>query len=292
MPRQDTSPAEVEITADTLACNGRWTVGDVAGLRADMSRRPLPDAAVVTIDGAAISAMDTTGAWLLLQFRQQLEADGRKVVLAAFSAAHQRLLDYIAEERRSADKATIRAPGKSWLERWSSMVDDSVDFLAFVGQCVLALLTAIRHPGRIRWRELLDDIYHTGINALPIVGLLSFLMGVVIAYQGAVQLKIYGANIYVADLVGYSMLRELAPLITAIIVSGRIMPIGILPCIHKIHITRWGLKPCLGFKVNLYISTLTFFSRNQHHPIRCTTPINGSGRSIFQNTYRFDIVGV
>jgi hypothetical protein len=64
MPRQDTSPAAVEITADTLACNGRWTVGDVAGLRADMGRMTLPDAAVVTIDGAAIGAMDTTGAWL------------------------------------------------------------------------------------------------------------------------------------------------------------------------------------------------------------------------------------
>ena len=221
MSRQDSSPAEVEIRADTLACNGRWTVGDVAGLRADMDQMALPDAPVVTIEGAAISAMDTTGAWLLLQFRQQLEADGRKVILAAFSAAHQRLLDYIAEERRAADKPMVRAPGKSWLVHWSSIVDDSIDFLAFVGECVLALLTAIRHPGRIRWRELLDDIYQTGVNALPIVGLLSFLMGVVIAYQGAVQLKTYGANIYVADLVGYSMLRELAPLLTAILICGR-----------------------------------------------------------------------
>lgn len=221
MPRQDTSPAEVEITADTLACNGRWTVGNVAGLRADMGHLALPDAPEITIDGAAISAMDTTGAWLLLQFRQQLEADGRKVIMSAFSAAHQRLLDYIAAERHTADKETIPAPGKSLTVRLSSRVNDSVDLLAFVGECVLALLTAFRHPGRIRWRELLDDIYHTGINALPIVGLLSFLMGVVIAYQGAVQLKIYGANIYVADLVGYSMLRELAPLLTAILICGR-----------------------------------------------------------------------
>ena len=96
-----------------------------------------------------------------------------------------------------------------------------VDMLAFVGESIMALLSAIRHPGRIRWRELLDDVYQTGVNALPIVGLLSFLMGVVIAYQGAVQLKLYGANIYVADLVGHSMLRELAPLLTAILICGR-----------------------------------------------------------------------
>jgi phospholipid/cholesterol/gamma-HCH transport system permease protein len=65
------------------------------------------------------------------------------------------------------------------------------------------------------------EIYQSGFKALPIVGLLSFLIGVVIAYQGAVQLKLYGANIYIADMIGYAMLRELAPLLAAILVCGR-----------------------------------------------------------------------
>ena len=76
-------------------------------------------------------------------------------------------------------------------------------------------------PGTLRWRPMLYNIRSAGFDALPIVGLLSFLLGVVVAYQGADQLRQYGANIFVADLVGLSMLREFAPLITAIIVAGR-----------------------------------------------------------------------
>jgi phospholipid/cholesterol/gamma-HCH transport system permease protein len=93
--------------------------------------------------------------------------------------------------------------------------------LQFVGETSLAALGSLRHPGRIRWRPVAFNIRSAGLDALPIVGLLAFLLGVVVAYQGAGQLRTYGANIFVADLVGLSMLREFAPLITAIIVAGR-----------------------------------------------------------------------
>jgi phospholipid/cholesterol/gamma-HCH transport system permease protein len=83
------------------------------------------------------------------------------------------------------------------------------------------MLRSLAHPSRIRWRAILYNLQISGFNALPIVGLLAFLMGVVVAYQGAVQLVRYGANIFVADLVGLSILREMAPLLTAIIVAGR-----------------------------------------------------------------------
>jgi phospholipid/cholesterol/gamma-HCH transport system permease protein len=76
-------------------------------------------------------------------------------------------------------------------------------------------------PARIRWRPILYNLRRAGLDALPIVGLLSFLLGIVIAYQGAGQLRQYGANIFVVDLVGLSVLREFAPLITAIIIAGR-----------------------------------------------------------------------
>ena len=76
-------------------------------------------------------------------------------------------------------------------------------------------------PARIRWRTVLYNVRTAGFDALPITGLLCFLMGIVIAYQGATQLARYGANIFVADLVGLAMLRELSPLLTAIIVAGR-----------------------------------------------------------------------
>ena len=93
--------------------------------------------------------------------------------------------------------------------------------LQFVGETSLAAWACVRQPGRIRWRPVAFNIRSAGLNALPIVGLLSFLMGIVVAYQGADQLRQYGANIFVADLVGLSMLREFAPLMTAIIIAGR-----------------------------------------------------------------------
>jgi phospholipid/cholesterol/gamma-HCH transport system permease protein len=93
--------------------------------------------------------------------------------------------------------------------------------LGFVGESAVTLAHCVAHPARLRWRPVLFNIRSGGFDALPIVGVLSFLLGVVVAYQGADQLRQYGANIFVADLVGVSMLREFAPLITAIIVAGR-----------------------------------------------------------------------
>jgi phospholipid/cholesterol/gamma-HCH transport system permease protein len=105
--------------------------------------------------------------------------------------------------------ATVAAAGQAWA------------LLQFIGETALAALASLRHPGRIRWRPVAFNIRSAGVDALAIVGLLAFLLGVVVAYQGAGQLRNFGANIYVADLVGLSMLREFAPLITAIIVAGR-----------------------------------------------------------------------
>ena len=105
--------------------------------------------------------------------------------------------------------ASVAAAGQAWA------------LVQFVGETSLAALGSLRHPGRIRWRPVAFNIRSAGLDALPIVGLLAFLLGVVVAYQGAGQLRTFGANIFVADLVGLSMLREFAPLITAIIVAGR-----------------------------------------------------------------------
>jgi len=93
--------------------------------------------------------------------------------------------------------------------------------LGFLGESAVALAGWLTHPARIRWRPILFNLRSAGLDALPIVGLLSFLLGIVVAYQGADQLRQYGANIFVTDLVGLSMLREFAPLMTAIIIAGR-----------------------------------------------------------------------
>ncbi len=103
---------------------------------------------------------------------------------------------------------------------WADLVNAG-EFLAFVGEAFTALARSVLQPRRIRWLAILHNMQTAGFDALPITGLLSFLMGIVIAYQGADQLQRFGANIFVADLVGIAMLRELSPLLTAIIVAGR-----------------------------------------------------------------------
>jgi len=94
-------------------------------------------------------------------------------------------------------------------------------FLVFVGQVAVAAAAALRRPSLVRWRVVMHEIQVGGFEALPIIGLTAFLLGVVVAYQGAEQLRHYGANVFVVELVGYAMLREFAPLIGAIIIAGR-----------------------------------------------------------------------
>ncbi len=95
------------------------------------------------------------------------------------------------------------------------------DWFAFIGQIGISSLTQLRHPSRIRWKYFFNVIDKNGFRALPIIGFLSFLIGVVLSYQIGVELQAYGANIFIIELIGISILREFGPLITAIIIAGR-----------------------------------------------------------------------
>ncbi|MGS5087294.1 MlaE family ABC transporter permease [Hydrogenophaga sp. A37] len=116
-------------------------------------------------------------------------------------------------------------PKHGWLERTGRMavatVLQGLAFVRFVGEAALAAVRVLPHPRLWRVRAIWHEIQIGGYEALPIIGLTSFLLGVVVAYQGADQLQHYGANVFVVDLVGYAMLREFAPLISAIIIAGR-----------------------------------------------------------------------
>ena len=170
-----------------------------------------------------LAALDTSGAWLLQRTIRQLESNGHNVMLTGLRPEFDALLQLIAAS--SIKGEALEPPGQSILTRigrytWQRLLGLS-GMLAFIGETSTIMLYSAIQPGRIRWRPILRNLQSAGFDALPIVGLLSFLMGLVIAYQGADQLQRFGANIFIADLVGLSMLRELSPLLTAIIVAGR-----------------------------------------------------------------------
>jgi len=212
-------------TSDTVKvyCTGAWTVRGVTVLERQLTDLAWPAAVDIEMESSAITALDTLGAWLLHSAVSALEQQGCSVRIIGLRPEFRALLDLIAV--RAVQPVLPARPKEGLLasigkQAWHRM-ENMYGMLAFVGESAIALLRSIVQPRRIRWKTILHNIQTAGFDALPIVGLLSFLMGVVIAYQGADQLQRIGANIYIADLVGLTMLRELSPLLTAIIVAGR-----------------------------------------------------------------------
>jgi phospholipid/cholesterol/gamma-HCH transport system permease protein len=177
----------------------------------------------VLIDASALTALDTSGAWLLHRMVASLQERGRKIRIEGLRPEFEALLRLIESRSIVPGATSPPAPGvlaRLGLDAWEGL-RGAYGLISFLGEASVALARSIPSPRRIRWRAIAHNLQISGFEALPITGLLSFLLGIVIAYQGAEQLQRFGANLYIADLVGLSMVRELSPLITAIIVAGR-----------------------------------------------------------------------
>jgi len=212
--------ASLELTGDTVRCAGNWTLDGISKLERQLDKFSCSKA--IIFDGSAIQEMDSAGAWLLFRTQQALEKAGHSVILQGFR--HTDLLHlvkkYAAEVQSTTPPSSHNVLEKIGRNTYQAF-NQIIDFLAFVGESFVVLLRALLSPSRIRWQALFANLYSAGFTALPIIGLLAFLTGVVLAYQGGSQLSEYGANIFIVDLVGITLLRELAPLLTAIIVAGR-----------------------------------------------------------------------
>jgi phospholipid/cholesterol/gamma-HCH transport system permease protein len=215
--------------AVVLAAGGRWLVASAAALDRELRAvPPVPPGSAVRIDLSAVERLDTAGAWLVLRTCRELERHGAHPTVEHLPTAFAPLFEQVMKSEPSEHAPA--APGLA--ERLARVLEivgrAAVEFavtgrelLGFVGQVTTTLLAELRRPGRVRFTALIAQMQQTGTTALPIIGLLSFLVGVVLAYQGADQLRRFGAEIFAVNLLGIGILRELGVLLTAIIVAGR-----------------------------------------------------------------------
>lgn len=222
------TPAEIaRTTPQELVVSGAWTAYGIGQIEAQLQALSAPSGSTLVIDASRIEAFDSVGAWIMEKLRRRLGEESVGIEIQQLRPEFAKLLDVVAQEfiRQAGPARQDATLEQSWRESVGRSTADAFEqgmaLLGFIGECTFAFGKCLADPKRFRWRTILYNIRCAGFDAMPIVGLLSFLLGIVVAYQGADQLRQYGANIFVADLVGLSMLREFAPLITAIIVAGR-----------------------------------------------------------------------
>ncbi len=207
---------------------GAWTVATAGDLFSDIQSQSGKAGGkdTVVIDCGDLESLDTAGAWLIYRLGRDLEAAGGSLDFQNTTTDQQALLDEVAANdapctieppRQAGHRTIVEDIGRGTVELYHSMRS----LTGFLGLVTVTLGHVLRKPSRIRWTPLVFHMEAIGVKAMPIVGLMAFLIGIVIAQQGEFQLSQFGASLFVVNLLGISILREIAILITAIMVAGR-----------------------------------------------------------------------
>jgi phospholipid/cholesterol/gamma-HCH transport system permease protein len=204
---------------DVIAVKGDWTLAAapaLAGIVAGLQRR-VP--AGTRIEASGLSRLDTAGARLLLDLGDADAIDG-------LGANHRALVAAVAKAGATPRPAAPRDAGLvALLARTGAAAEqvarDAWQLLGFIGLVLATLVRCVVDPRRWRITSLAFHLEQTGLDAVPIVVLLNFLVGAVVAFLGATVLKDFGATIFTVELIGYSFLREFGVLLTAILIAGR-----------------------------------------------------------------------
>ncbi|HUT25576.1 MAG TPA: ABC transporter permease, partial [Sumerlaeia bacterium] len=179
----------------------------------------------VAVDGSGIEYCDGAGIGLLFELKRRCAGKKISLEIQGLAEDFRRLLaQFDPADFKPGDEAphptttsAIEEIGRACLE----IARDLHSLVAFVGESGCVLVQVLRHPRKVRWRDTLLVAELAGVNALPIVVLVGFLLGLIMAFQAAIPMRQFGVEIYVADLVALSVIRELGALMTAIILAGR-----------------------------------------------------------------------
>jgi phospholipid/cholesterol/gamma-HCH transport system permease protein len=226
-----TPPYDIEITMDeegatTLHLKGRMDAGTASpminGVKSLLRKNP---PSTLTIDLAKVTYLDDFGALVLVEISNLLNDGKDKLRLTNAGENVKNVLAILDFDAVGVSSSYKKKRSTSQFTRLGSAVFHQAAELkfvfSFIGSVCFALIYVVFHPGSLRTDSTLDSMEKTGVDALPIVGLISFLLGLIMAFMSSVQLRQFGANIYVASLVSLAMVRELGPIMTAIIVAGR-----------------------------------------------------------------------
>ena len=217
------------VDANTIfRLTGNWSTASLALLE-DEVRYIVAAASSITsplkIDASEIESIDTNGAWLLSQFVQAFEQHGVAIQHIGLNDEHLSLFGHIHCVQPSLQTPQQLMGLSIFAERLGQTVLDGIQnglgFVSFLGLTIVKMLWALAQPRRFRFTSFVHHLGRTGIDSLPIVAMLAFLIGVVLAYMSGEQLKNFGVESYTVDLVAASILREMGILITAIIIAGR-----------------------------------------------------------------------
>ncbi len=220
-PDPDATSGETSLT---LPLQGPVTLAETTELHATLET--IGTDRDVVLDMAAVTRIDTAGAWAVASLRRRLAEAGRSLRI---DGAPDKTLALLASVDEAVPDA-VRPAAKpvSMLDRVESVGKTVaggamflVELTGFLGLFLARLARSILHPREFRLTALVHHCQEVGLKAVPIVALMAFLIGVVLAFQGAAQLRQFGAEVFVVDLIAVSILRELGILLTAIIVAGR-----------------------------------------------------------------------
>ncbi|MEN9450010.1 MAG: putative phospholipid transporter permease protein MlaE [Pseudomonadota bacterium] len=208
-----------------IDCFGTWTLNGIRKKNLDNAFKKLNRSigSPLILNAEAITRMDSSGAWQLYQWKKQL-AQKRDIQLIGLSKKHHALFTMIEEAAQQLKPLPhpkrytgLALLGKKVFDQWHELKS----FLRFIGKTFITGWQTVVHPNQLRGRAILSIIENTGLDALGIIALLSFMIGIVITYQMGFQLRNFGATLFIIDLLGLVILREFAPLLTAIMIAGR-----------------------------------------------------------------------
>jgi phospholipid/cholesterol/gamma-HCH transport system permease protein len=210
----------------TVRLNGAWRIENIAAIEAALAQLPQEAARRLVVDTRSLEALDLSGAWLLRERLQALQNTGGRIEFAGEPPSQFAFLEEITAQQAQPEQVEPEPPrswhdavawiGRGSVQQWRQMVDA----IGYLGRIAVTAVRSLR-PRHLRLASIARHIYETGIQAIPIVSLIAFLISVIVAYLGAQQLRQFGAEIFTVDLVAVAVLREMGVLLTAIIVAGR-----------------------------------------------------------------------